>query len=338
MADVTQSFSQLLRTYGPGAMLDMPEHAVVVAGLQGWRYGARWKSIAEERLVPLLRDQLGLGSEFEGLRAPPEFDEERRDPDAPGVDGLQPRRADNEVCDKDLRLLPRSATNTYFAQTVTVISLTRTDDRVRQKLDEHRATVDSIRALPNFLDILRSLPQTRDVFAEFSDEDIRRALDASAGTEAPVAQNPKIAEFDLLASGGATIGTDEPGSFLFAETLDRKALDLSAPWSEFLRGVVKVGRLREVTCLYGFTRLEPPPSAAETDLEEIQLVVDGAALVREVRWLPALEQFGEGIFVHVDPGYMHGWLAPVLRSTRMPRSCGRPKCPRRNASDAPRET
>ena len=35
MADITQSFSQLLLTYGPGAMLDLPEHAVVVSGLQG---------------------------------------------------------------------------------------------------------------------------------------------------------------------------------------------------------------------------------------------------------------------------------------------------------------
>jgi hypothetical protein len=66
MADVTQSFSQLLLTYGPGAMMDLPEHAVVVSGLQGWRYGGDWQPVAEERLVPLLRQQLGdkLGPGF----------------------------------------------------------------------------------------------------------------------------------------------------------------------------------------------------------------------------------------------------------------------------------
>jgi hypothetical protein len=44
--------------------------------------------------------------------------------------------------------LPRSATNTYFPQTVTLISLTKSDDRVRQTIAEHKTTIDSIRALP----------------------------------------------------------------------------------------------------------------------------------------------------------------------------------------------
>ena len=89
MADITQNFSQLLLTYGPGAMLDLPEHAVVVAGLQDWRYaGSNWRPVEEERLVALLRQQLGakLSPAFAGLRHPPMYDEDRRDPNAPGVE------------------------------------------------------------------------------------------------------------------------------------------------------------------------------------------------------------------------------------------------------------
>src|SRR5271166_4931617 len=89
MADITQNFSQLLLTYGPGAMLDLPEHAVVVAGLQDWRYaGSTWRPVEEERLVALLRQQLGakLSTGFAGLRHPPTYDEDRRDPNAPGVE------------------------------------------------------------------------------------------------------------------------------------------------------------------------------------------------------------------------------------------------------------
>ena len=79
MPEVTQSFSQLLLTYGPGAMLDLPDNAVVVSGLQGWRYAGNWQYVAEDRLVPLLREQLGdkLGADFAGLRQPPVHDEER---------------------------------------------------------------------------------------------------------------------------------------------------------------------------------------------------------------------------------------------------------------------
>jgi hypothetical protein len=50
MADITQNFSQLLRTYGLGAMLDLPENAVVVAGLQDWDYkGSNWRPIEDDR-------------------------------------------------------------------------------------------------------------------------------------------------------------------------------------------------------------------------------------------------------------------------------------------------
>ena len=446
MPDTTQSFSQLLLTYGPGAMLDLPDHAVVVSGLQGWHHGPQWQPIEEQRLVPLLREQLQLGPEFAGLRPPPEHDEDRRDDRQPGVDvmvfptwftvddppqvptaptvpspgasetrrrmvefehlqtrgdrlsyndpltgkrlgvnpvrfvgacakghledidwrglvhragdrscrkpmfwvergvssdpsdisvqctcgarvtmadlykpkflgtcsafspWLLPRHMSGETCTEDLRLLPRSATNTYFAQTVTVISLTRTDDRVRQVIDEHRQIVDALRSMPNFLEVLRSLPQTKEPFAPFSDEEITGAMSSMADGADQPSTNPRIAEFDVLASGAPIIGHDDAGSFLFAETLDLNSIAISGPWNRFLAGIVKVSRLREVACLYGFTRLEPPPTTAESEMDEIQLKVDGAPLSREVRWLPAIEQFGEGIFVHINPAYIKNWI------------------------------
>ena len=134
------------------------------------------------------------------------------------------------------------------------------------------------------------------------------AVEEGGAAAAQGAANPKLAEFDLLASGQRWIGHDGPTSFLFAETIERERLGLTAPWDELLRGVVRVHRLREVTCLYGFTRLEPPPTSAESDLDEIQLAVDGADLARSVEWLPAVEQFGEGIFLHIAPEFLKAWM------------------------------
>ena len=90
--------------------------------------------------------------------------------------------------------------------------------------------------------------------------------------------------------------------------MPRDGLGLQEPWAAFLKNVVKVHRLREVTCLYGFTRLEPPPTSAESELDEIQLAVNGADLARSVEWLPAIEQFGEGIFLHIAPAFLKRWL------------------------------
>ena len=221
---------------------------------------------------------------------------------------LTPRRAADEACSDDLRLLPRSATNTYFPQTVTVISLTKADDRVRQAIAEHKTTIDGIRMLPNFIDVLRAIPQTKDAFKGFSDDEIKQALSKDSSGSSPPNINPRIAEFDLLASGAPYIGSDTAGSFLYAETLPRDRLGLQEPWAAFLTNVVKVHRLREVTCLYGFTRLEPPPTSAESELDEIQLAVNGADLSRSVEWLPAIEQFGEGTFLHIAPTFLKRWL------------------------------
>jgi hypothetical protein len=221
---------------------------------------------------------------------------------------LSPPSLPTESCGDDLRLLPRSATNTYFAQTVTVISLIKGDDRLRQTIAEHKTMLNSIQSLPNFLEVLRALPQTKEAFKPFSNEEIRSALAKEGNEPSPTNINPRVAEFDMLANGAPTIGADTEGSFFYAETLPREALALQPPWTDFLRNVVKVHRLREVTCLYGFTRLEPPPTSAESELDEIQLSVNGADLARSVEWLPAIEQFGEGIFLHVAPLFMRTWL------------------------------
>lgn len=68
-------------------------------------------------------------------------------------------------------------------------------------------------------------------------------------------------------------------------------------------------RLREVACLYGFTRFDAAPTAIDGDLEELTVSVEGAALASELSWLPAVEQRGEGVFLRFDPAAMEAWAA-----------------------------
>ena len=44
------------------------------------------------------------------------------------------------------------------------------------------------------------------------------------------------------------------------------------------------------------------------DLEDVQLAVDGAPLSLGADWLPAVEQFGEGLFIHFDENAIEAWL------------------------------
>lgn len=130
----------------------------------------------------------------------------------------------------------------------------------------------------------------------------------NAGTQVDAAEDPRIAEFQLLASGDALIGSDSPDANLHAETLDRALWDPDEDAvATGIKSLVAVHRLREVACLYGFTRFEPAPLATD-ELEDVGLAVEGAPLAQMPDWLPAVEQFGEGFFVQFAAEALQDWL------------------------------
>jgi hypothetical protein len=55
---------QLITTYGPGAMVDLPDRSVVVGGLNLWHYSRDDDScfIDERRLIAKLRNLLNVGT------------------------------------------------------------------------------------------------------------------------------------------------------------------------------------------------------------------------------------------------------------------------------------
>ncbi|HOW80379.1 MAG TPA: DUF1998 domain-containing protein [Candidatus Contendobacter sp.] len=68
---------QLLNTFGPGALIDLPKQAVLVGGLDHWRWITPVRAIAEPRLLQKIRRFL---PEVRELREPPVDP----DPDQPG--------------------------------------------------------------------------------------------------------------------------------------------------------------------------------------------------------------------------------------------------------------
>ena len=59
--------SQIITTFGPGAMVDFPEHSVLIGGLDHWSGDRR--RILEERLEARICEQLGLAQV--AMYAPP---------------------------------------------------------------------------------------------------------------------------------------------------------------------------------------------------------------------------------------------------------------------------
>ncbi len=227
---------------------------------------------------------------------------------------------DPNGCDQKLKLLTRTATNTYFPQVYTVISLPTEEDELIRLVENWSGelTQRAVRAGH----CRRQALQFQDCTPRSARMQTKRSSRGSCvireGAIADTARSPKLSEFDVFASGRPEIGQNHPSAKLYAQTLPREtwaepgaAVDLS-----LIKNVVAVHRLREVSCLYGFTRFEAAPTSADGDLEDVQLAVHGAPISRDADWLPAIEQFGEGIFIHFDEGAIRRWLGNEATKAR----------------------
>jgi hypothetical protein len=208
-----------------------------------------------------------------------------------------------------LRLLTRSAMNTYFPQVARVISLPSAVDQLTSLIESVWSILHSCASADDVRNARRFNPQVAATLEGYSDNDVwtRVSVLKAANAGQVEAENPRVAEFAILASGQPLIGTAAPDALLHAETLPRSAWDpQSSAAAQGISSLVAVHRLREVACLYGFTRFEPAPVTTD-DLEDVGLAVRGAPLARNPSWLPAVEQFGEGLFLTLDPDRLEVW-------------------------------
>lgn len=452
MSDVTQGFSQFLSTYGPGAMLDLPDHAVIMSGLDDWPGSDQEaRTIHEVRLSRLIRQALperfatpprlmtppphdaaarnrrpvpvrvfpqwfvanippetaqdaaaretvrpmieydsvsekspkGMRHKFPGGPAKAGLNPVRfvascpnghledidwrgvvhrrsggrecrqalswvesgvsADPDAIRIrcacgaqvslaelhiEGflrtctashpwLNPRRQSGDECGETLRLLARSATNAYFPQTVSLISLPAQADSITDLLEGNWTTIAKFLETPGRAGVVRTFLSPR--LDDADDAEIDRAIDQiSAGDVADASKDdPRIEEFERLGARHGAIGQDGAASPLYGERLPQENVERGTVASYLIDEIVRVHRLREVACLYGFTRLEPAPNALESELEDISLATESAKLARDADWLPAVERFGEGVFVRFTPDAITDWVQRARDTGRL---------------------
>jgi hypothetical protein len=161
-------------------------------------------------------------------------------------------------------------TNTYFPQVLIH------KDALSEAIRKHWSSLQTA-SNPEFARILKNVPEIGVAFAIFTNEEVYHGIVRMQG---PVVRKalpaPKIAGYDLLASGDRFIGADAPNEPLFAETIEagdvsRSRESASPCWKESL----PCTRPKAVTCFYGFARLEPAPTIADEMLDEVIIAADG---------------------------------------------------------------
>ena len=211
-----------------------------------------------------------------------------------------------EKCGENYRLLVRTASNAYFTQTMSVISLPEYDaglaSRVAEQFDA-LVSFDSMEMLEHF----RKNLKLDAAFDGIADKDVLNEYIRQKTGEEQTNLTVKAAEFEVLSSGKDFIGENDARSRFYAETLPRekwaiKENSITPP----IEKLVLVHRLREVVALLGFTRFEATTPNKDGELD---LNVSRASLADEITWLPATENRGEGVFISFGNDQIQKWLA-----------------------------
>ena len=210
----------------------------------------------------------------------------------------------NEDCDQISRLLIRTATNAYFPQVASVLSLPDAGAAVQEAVmgvwDVLQAVEDA-RLLATF----KAVPKVAQALAPFADEQVVRAID-EVRTGAGQARPLKEAELEALLGAAEGYGDEPPTDANFhACRLPDSAWRAGTDNGNRIAAVVQLHRLREVQALVGFTRLEAVTPDIHGDFESD---VMRAEIALEPQWFPAVENRGEGVFVELRAEGVAAWL------------------------------
>lgn len=212
-------------------------------------------------------------------------------------------RDSNEDCNLPARLLIRTASNAYFPQVVSVLSLPNRGTGVESAVADLWEDLQIVESLGD-LSLLKKKPKITEKLTAFADEEVLSAIKSLKGGKGP--EKPvKHVEIEALLAAPEGYGDDVPVDPNFhARRLPRRAWQHSER-SSGIDSVIQLHRLREILALVGFTRFE----AVTPDIDgEYETDVQSADIALEPQWFPAVENRGEGVFLQLDSERIEKWL------------------------------
>jgi len=205
------------------------------------------------------------------------------------------------------RLLVRSASNAYFTQILSVISMPDQAAELKKAVD--RFYEEDLQFAEDLADIQKELKKPK--FAELATfgvdvvwTEVKRR---KSGLTVPD-KSIKQVELEALLSCPEEMGKEVPTADKDFQGYARRLDTLDAKWRSSIDRIVLVHRLREVAALVGFTRFEAAMPNIEGEIDDLAINIRRANLDFEPKWVPAIENLGEGVFISIQKEAIHQWL------------------------------
>ena len=223
---------------------------------------------------------------------------------------LGPGRFDSETCITDgertrNRLLVRSASNAYFTETLSVISLPEEANGLAKRVCELKDDLKGIGAEVDVLAALRFNPRLKSAFTGVEPALLWQEIEAQRGGPGTEASSPKDEELKLFVGPMDGVSSSSEDSLFEADVWQTPGAP--AWYRKAIKRVLLVHRLREVQALVGFTRFTPRTSSLGGLPIDTTSSNCRAPLANDLTWVPASENKGEGIFIELDPRRIRAW-------------------------------
>lgn len=210
-----------------------------------------------------------------------------------------------EICTakaEDVKVVLRGATNVWFADTRSSISIPVDDEKTRRKivgiLNKWFDTINASRVdgklNPSFIEMIavNEGVNAKELYQAFED----RANNLQSGddiNENMSEDEYRIQEYKALCK---TSGSDA----LDFHSISQPITEYDPVIQDYFESISLVPKLRETRAFVGFSRLEPNQRTISDRKKELRL---GST----EDWLPAIEVFGEGIFFKFDAEKLQKW-------------------------------
>lgn len=231
--------------------------------------------------------------------------------------GVYPEdRSVAEECTEEQRLFVRTASNGYFSQVESALTIPKTsklDDELLEFFERHYeatlALVTSRETLTTLRQMLPVLLNAPSAVTKLSDAELWLAIENYRAELATDDANERVRETEYRSILNART---EQGDYRYSSadleedrnfTAIKPALE-DCPLPPGVQDLVLLKRLRELRVLTGFTRLESP---SQNIYGEFDIDSRVAALSTSADWLPASEIRGEGFFIELDLERLRAW-------------------------------
>ena len=223
--------------------------------------------------------------------------------------GLKSNHNDPIKCDASMRGLQRGASNVYFSQTASALTIPPWSSRLNQEIEKYwdsllsylnkSPTEDALRDAVNlkFDELLKEgIYSSDDIIRE-----IKKRKNKEDSSEEYTKRNLYEDEYQVFCLGDY----EQSDDYQF------RIESVGAPkfLSECIDDVVMVKRLREVLALRGFRRISPEkPSAGDEQFRGYRYGEDCVPLSDpHLNWYPGIEMLGEGLFIRLNERLLSAW-------------------------------